>query len=234
MKGAVEPQESNLDWIAEDLRGLALELGDLTQDPANARLHPERNMEALKASLHRFGQRKPVVVRREGMIVIAGNGTLAAAKALGWSHVAAVIVEDDATTATGYAIADNRTAELAEWDVKALNALMNSIQGSIGPSELGFEPDDLAALLGGVDLPEEDEKYTRKIESPVYEPTGDKPPVGKLYDNKKAARLIGEIVNADLPDEVRKFLIASAMRHTVFDYGQIANFYAHSGRRSRA
>ena len=109
----MEPQENDLAWIAEDLRGLALELGDLTQDPANARLHPERNMEALKASLHRFGQRKPVVVRREGMIVIAGNGTLEAARALGWSHLAAVIVEDDATTATGYAIADNRTTNEA-------------------------------------------------------------------------------------------------------------------------
>jgi len=165
MRGTVEPQENDLDWIAEDLRGLALELGDLTQDPANARLHPERNMEALKASLHRFGQRKPVVVRREGMVVIAGNGTLEAARSLGWTHIAAVIVEDDALTATGYAIADNRTAELAEWDTGALARLLESVQGEGLPgADLGFTEKELVELIGSEqgweealgDLPEGD------------------------------------------------------------------------------
>jgi DNA modification methylase len=181
MRGTVEPPEHDLDWIAEDLRGLALEVEELTQDPSNARLHPERNMEALKASLHRFGQRKPVVVRREGMIVIAGNGTLEAARALGWSHLAAVIVEDDATTATGYAIADNRTAELAEWDTRALYALLESVGGELPLTDLGFNEEELEALLEG--LPELEEE-----ESPAEDPGAEEPPEnpvsepGKLYE----------------------------------------------------
>src|SRR5262249_46324156 len=50
-------------------------------DPANVRLHDERNLEAIKSSLARFGQQKPIVVDRQG-VVRAGNGTHAAAKAL--------------------------------------------------------------------------------------------------------------------------------------------------------
>ena len=44
-----------------------------------------------------------------------GNGTLRAAKQLGWSHVAVLWVEDDPATAAGYGIADNRTGELSGW-----------------------------------------------------------------------------------------------------------------------
>ena len=86
----------------------------MTLDPANARKHPERNLEVIKSSLRDFGQRKPIIVRRDGMIVEAGNGTLAAAKALGWTQIAAVVVDDDALTATRFGIVDNRSAELAE------------------------------------------------------------------------------------------------------------------------
>ena len=56
---------------------------DLHFDPANVRKHDEKNLEAIKSSLLRFGQQKPIVVDGKG-IVIAGNGTLTAAKALGW------------------------------------------------------------------------------------------------------------------------------------------------------
>ena len=106
----------SLEHIVEPLRALAVGVEELHEDPANARVHPDRNLDAVKASLARFGQRKPIVVRAQGMIVEAGNGTLRAAKALGWTHVAVVVVDDDGVTAAGYAIADNRTAELADWD----------------------------------------------------------------------------------------------------------------------
>lgn len=110
--------------ITEPLRFLAVPLASLNLDPANARLHGEKNLETLKASLAQFGQRKPVVVQKDGMIVRAGNGTVRAARALGWTEIAAVIVEDDNATASQYAIADNRTAELAEWDDEALASLL--------------------------------------------------------------------------------------------------------------
>ena len=92
---------------------------DLLNDPANVRKHDERNIESIKASLQRFGQQKPIVVDGKG-IVVAGNGTLMAAKSLGWKEIQIVRTELDGVDATAYAIADNRSAELAVWDDDAL------------------------------------------------------------------------------------------------------------------
>jgi hypothetical protein len=89
-------------------------------DPANVREHDTANLVAIKASLLRFGQQKPIVVDKKG-VIRAGNGTWEAAKSLEWSHID--IVESDLHGAEmmAYAIADNRTAELATWDQKALD-----------------------------------------------------------------------------------------------------------------
>jgi ParB-like chromosome segregation protein Spo0J len=88
----------------------------LTPDPENARTHSRRNIEAIAGSLSAFGQRRPLVVW--GHIVIAGNGTLKAAMSLGWEKIEITRVPQDweHDQARAYALADNRTAELAEWD----------------------------------------------------------------------------------------------------------------------
>ena len=64
----------------------AVSLKRLTPDPENARIHSERNIEAIARSLDRFGQRKPLVIQQKGrsLIIRAGNGTYEAAKRLGW------------------------------------------------------------------------------------------------------------------------------------------------------
>src|SRR6516225_6647683 len=127
-KASLPAAVPDLSAIAEPLRPLAVPCADLLLDPANARRHPEPNLEALKASLRVYGQRKPVVVNRRTGTLEAGNGTLQAALALGWSHLAAVYVDDDPMTAAGFSIADNRTAELAEWDRAALDKLLGEIK----------------------------------------------------------------------------------------------------------
>lgn len=138
-----------LAYIAEPLRGLAVPIGELHPDPSNARKHNDKNIEAIIASLHRFGQRIPIVVQRQGMVVRAGNGRLEAAKRMGWTHVAAVVVDEASVDATAYAIADNRTAELAEWDDETLAALLQSLPEDVLPAS-GFDEDDLKELLNGL------------------------------------------------------------------------------------
>lgn len=104
---------------ASALEPLLVPVGELRLDEANVRKHPERNVEAIKASLDRFGQRKPVVAR-DG-VVVAGNGTLEAALKLGWTHLAAVDAGDlTAEEARAFSIADNKTGDLAEWDYQSL------------------------------------------------------------------------------------------------------------------
>lgn len=71
--------------MSDQLPALAvrrLRISDLTPDPANARRHSKRNIEAIANSLRLFGQRKPIVVQKAGMVVRAGNATLEDARDL--------------------------------------------------------------------------------------------------------------------------------------------------------
>jgi ParB-like chromosome segregation protein Spo0J len=123
-----------------------LPIAQLSEDPSNARRHPARNLQQIQASLKRFGQQKPIVVDATN-VVRAGNGTLAAARALGWTHIAAVRSDLGKTELTAYAIADNRSAELAEWDEAVLTATLADVE--IG--EVGFSADEIAAMLGAAE-----------------------------------------------------------------------------------
>ena len=97
-----------------------VKIDSLQLDPENARRHSERNIDAIKGSLEAFGQRRPIVVY-EG-IVIAGNGTLEAAKTLNWSEIEIVRCPPEWTheQARAFALADNRTSELGIWDHQLL------------------------------------------------------------------------------------------------------------------
>jgi ParB-like chromosome segregation protein Spo0J len=120
----------------------------LTEDPANVRSHPDKNLEAIKGSLKRFGQQKPIVVNLQG-VVIAGNGTLRAARELGWENIAIVRTKLEGVDATAFAIADNRTSELAEWDFEGLSGLLKEIAKTEGMdlASLGWSDYDLEPLL---------------------------------------------------------------------------------------
>jgi len=153
-----------LDYIAEPLRHLAVPIADLTPDASNARRHDQRNLDAIAASLSRWGQRLPIVVQREGMVVRAGNGRLAAAKSLGWTHIAAVVVDDTSVEAVAFAIADNRTAELATWDDETLASLLDTLPKDVLP-DTGFTDAELADLLDGLTPaePEEGRQLTEQL-----------------------------------------------------------------------
>ena len=113
----------------------------LVPDPNNARKHSDANLSAIAASLKEFGQRKPIVVTAENVIV-AGNGTVEAARVLGITSVDVVRVPKDwsAEQATAFALADNRSAELAEWIPEVLSAqLLELEQAGFDIEALGFD-----------------------------------------------------------------------------------------------
>lgn len=135
-------------------------VAELKQDPKNARKHDNLNLAAITASLEKFGQRKPIVVNKAGLI-LAGNGTYQAAVNLGWPEIMVTVVPDDwdAKTQAAYAIADNRTAELATWDNPVLLDALTDL-----PSDLlaatGFSEDNISALLNVFgDVPDLDDLY---------------------------------------------------------------------------
>jgi len=134
-------------------------VGDLSNDPANARKHNDRNIEAIIASLRRFGQQKPIVIDSTG-VVRAGNGTLEAAKRLGWDSIDCVVTSLKGSDAAAYAIADNRTAELAEWDEDVLAAQLNGLLTESEEIALaaGFTPEEIEAMLPDFEPGTEDDQ----------------------------------------------------------------------------
>ena len=124
-----------------ELRIETVNINSLTPDPANARKHDERNLKAIADSLKLFGQRKPICVTPDS-IVVAGNGTLEAAKSLGWTEIAIARTPVGWTweQIKAFAIADNQTALLAEWDDKVLaDQLLELDANGWELEQLGFE-----------------------------------------------------------------------------------------------
>lgn len=207
------------------LAPLVRPISELRLDPKNTRHHGDRSVEAIKQSLSVHGQQKPIVALQDGT-VIAGNGTLSAALQLGWNKLAVVTFDTkDEARARAFAITDNRSAELSAWDSGALLAALTNLPQDLLPS-VGFSEEEIAELVE-LKMPE-DTQYTRKIETPIYEPKGDKPSVASLFDSVKTTELQRDIDAAALPKDIAHFLRLAAERHTVFNFHRIADFYAHS------
>ena len=118
-----------------------IKIASLTPDPQNARTHDDTNLKAIQGSLKEFGQRKPIVITQDNTIA-AGNGTVAAAKELGWTEIQAVRVpaDWDADRIKAFALADNRTAELASWNPEVMASQLIDLQeAGFDIEEFGFE-----------------------------------------------------------------------------------------------
>jgi len=113
--------------VCEQLEPLLLPIDDLVLDKKNTRFHNQDSIDAIAISYQSHGQRKPIVVQANGMIVRAGNGQVEAAKKLGWTHMAAVVIDEDDKAALSFAIADNRSAEKSMWNMSALSDALTDL-----------------------------------------------------------------------------------------------------------
>ena len=135
-------------------------LKDLVPDSANARLHSERNLREIARSLAEFGQHAPLVVQRSTNRILVGNGRYEAMLSLGWEDCLVHYVDDDNVMAVRRALADNRTAELAEWDHETLARLIEEIDAEIP----GWTDEELKALA---ELPDVDEFFEEAEAAPT-------------------------------------------------------------------
>lgn len=145
---------------------------DLTQDPDNARGHDAKNVEAIVQSLEAFGQQKPIIIDKEGKVV-AGNGTLQAAKRLGWKSIKAVVTRLEGANQLAYAIADNRTAELAHWNDEQLAETLAALENddSIDAAITGFSSKDIDKMIEGLaDSGEIEEDEIPEVVTAVTQP----------------------------------------------------------------
>ena len=137
-------------------------LSDLQLDPRNARRRTERSASRIARSLERFGAGRSILIDEDGR-VLCGNGTVEAAAQVGIERVQ--VIETDGQTLIAVrrrglseaekvelAVADNRTAELSEWDTGVLAELATEV-------DLGdwFRPEELNELLEGLGEVDADE-----------------------------------------------------------------------------
>lgn len=163
----------------EQLNTVTVDISSLKFDPKNARKHNERNLEAIKASLEKFGQVEPLVVRKSNHQVIGGNGRLEVMKSLGWTSCNIVELDISEKEAISLGISLNRSGELASWDENNLAELMEFLLIE-APEEVevtGFSDDDIEAIaliLGAsepprLNVPEEDFYSESEESEPVAE-----------------------------------------------------------------
>ena len=132
--------------IIEALRPFEVPIESVKELPGNPR---RGSVKAVAESLQRFGQRKPIAVRKADGSILAGNHTWQAAKSLGWGSIAAVLVNVDEQTALAYSLADNRTSDLGGYDDALLATLIQSLREPFVGT--GYEQRDLDRLLDRLD-----------------------------------------------------------------------------------
>ncbi|QDU71056.1 DNA modification methylase [Mucisphaera calidilacus] len=124
-------------------------IDDITPYEANPRIN-DGAVDAVAESLRQFGFRQPIVVDEAG-VIIAGHTRFKAAQKLGLVkvpvHVAADLSEQQVKA---YRIADNKTGELAEWDLDILPIELADLrEEGFDMEAFGFDSTELATLLDG-------------------------------------------------------------------------------------
>lgn len=204
----------------------------------NSRTHSDEQVAQIAASIKEWGFTNPVLIEPDGGI-IAGHGRVMAAQRLGLDDVPCVIAEGwTEAQKRAYVIADNKLAMNAGWDEGILKLEFQDL-GDVNfdltltgftMEEIGDIFDDTGEGGSGEGL---SENYSRKIEAPIYEITGACPDIPQMMDRAKTETLQAEIASADIPDEVKDFLAYAAERHTVFNFRNIAEFYAHADAKTQ-
>ena len=132
-------------------------INDLQNDHKNARKRTDRSSKLIAESLSKFGAARSIVIDENNRI-LAGNGTIAGAKAAGIKNLKVIETDGKEIIAVkrtglsedekiGLALADNRTSDLSEWDLNMLEEL--SKEHDLEP---WFDNDDLKELLGETEV----------------------------------------------------------------------------------
>ena len=199
-----------------EVRDLRPNGGEVKGFPRNPRKISRKNLEKLKKSVQDAPEmlrlRELIVVPHNGeFIVIAGNQRLEAAKALGMETLPCKVLPADTDPAKlrEYAIKDNMPFGEDDWEV---------IREEWDASELEEWGMDLQGLPNG-------DGYSKKVQSPIYEPSEVTPSVEMLFNSDKYNELIKNI-NKIKSDELRGFLTLAAARFVVIDFALCADYYA--------
>lgn len=210
-----KPAKPRPSYIAKDLWPLCIRTRRLKPDPINSRGHSPEQRAVIKASLLEFGQRLPVVVRKDNLQIEGGNERLDIFRELGWTWIAAVRCDDDEIKAMRYALVENRSAEMGEWKDEQLAASLRVLQASNDEAasdlfSIGFDDARVDEVFAIVDPPGDIiEDEIPEVPEPVTKP-GDlwilgehRVLCGDCTKREAVARLMGDecapLLNTDPP-----------------------------------
>jgi hypothetical protein len=212
-----------------------VKIADLISAEYNPRKLSDTQRENLADSLKRFGLVDPIIVNKHPdreNILVGGHQRTKVWKDLGNDTIPAVFVELDRDKERELNVRLNKNT--GDWDMETLLSEFDTDE----LTDWGWGSEELATIkaelerevgeLAGNDDNAGDGAYTSKIEAPTYEITGKKPNISELVDLSKSEELKKEITGADIPEQIKLFLCDAADRHKVFDYGKIAEYYAHA------
>jgi site-specific DNA-methyltransferase (adenine-specific) len=167
-------------------------IGSITPYDQNPRVN-DNAVDAVAKSIQEFSFRVPIVVDGDGVIV-CGHTRWKAAQKLGLKTVPVHVAKDlTADQIRALRIADNKTAELATWDLKLLPLELSALQeNQFDLSVLGFDPEELEKLLSG------DAEMTKGKTDPDVVPEAPEEAVskrGEIYRLGRHRLLCGDAMN---------------------------------------
>jgi len=122
----------------------------LVEHPNNPNKHNDRQINLLARVIQAQGWRNPITVSRKSGYIVSGHGRLAAAKELKVEKVPVDYQEfENEADEMAHLIADNRIAELSEFDLSDLSELVKELEGKIDLDSAGIDKlfrEQLAAL----------------------------------------------------------------------------------------
>ena len=201
----------------------------------NARVHSDQQVAQIASSIKEFGFNAPIAIDSDNG-VICGHGRLLAAKKLGITEVPTVCLSHlSPIQKKAYILADNKLSLNASWDENVLKLELEDLKvNNFKIDNFGFDSNEISKILendtrsiGVSDNKSNEAESLLNLKSPVYEPKGPMPSLAELYDSKKTDSLISEINQANIPEDLKKFLRCAAGRHCQFNYEKIAEYYAH-------
>ena len=205
-----------------------MKLKDINPNPNNPRLIKDAKFKKLVNSIKDFPKMmelRPIVID-ENNIVLGGNMRLKALKELKykdipdtWVKSAKDLTEEETRR---FIIADNIGFGEHDWDILANEWDAKELE------EWGLDGFPFEDVLEA-----EEDVYSTKIQSPIYETKEVKPLEKELYDLTKYNELINEIENKEITKNGKIFLKIAACRQIKFNYSKIADYYSHSDNDSK-
>ena len=164
----------------------------------NARTHSDEQVAQIAGSIKEFGFNNPVLVDKDNS-VIAGHGRLMAARKLGYKEVPVVKLEHlTESQRKAYILADNRIALNSGWDTSMLSLELQELKDDIDLSLLGFDADELDAMLNPI---EETEGLTDEDSVPDV-PVKPKTKLGDIYILGNHRLMCGDSTSIDAVEKL--------------------------------